>query len=511
MVRRLKQKKFFFLQILLFLIAFFLFWQRGEGFLDPDFGWHYKMGELILKSGVPKTDPFSYTMPSFPFVGHEWLVDIITYKLYGLAGNRLLAILYSLLATLSLSISSGFFKKDNHLKIPKFSFFILAVGAILPFSGVRPQVLSWLFLALWLKIILSDAVLGKFWFFLPVFILAWANLHASFSVGILCLGTVFGINFLKTKKLVWKEVLCFFLCLVATFINPYGPRLWEEVWRSVSDSALRWRIAEWNPSLFAPILPYLFLLSFAFLIYCFYRELSWGKIALYLFFLIQSLLGLRYIPLFVVVSFPIYLEALGYLYEKVCRIEYGKQRWQKMEIFLVLSCFLVTGAQAFFAIKEISSFSERVFYPSAAIAYLKQNLPRGNLLSQYNWGGYLIWKLPEKKVFIDGRMPSWRWKANLPNESKCAMEDYLKMQESEDEFKKQLVKYNISTVLWLNEKKESGIKSVIENLFLKMFKKKENFSLVDFLKKEEWRVVYQDSVAVIYTSRIGSTPEFVIK
>ena len=33
----------------------------------------------------------------------------------------------------------------------------------------------------------------------------------------------------------------------------------------------------------------------------------------------------------------------------------------------------------------------------------------GNLYNDYNIGGYLIWRAPRQKVYIDGRMPSWQY------------------------------------------------------------------------------------------------------
>ena len=29
------------------------------------------------------------------------------------------------------------------------------------------------------------------------------------------------------------------------------------------------------------------------------------------------------------------------------------------------------------------------------------------MYNEYNWGGYLVWQLPERQVFIDGRMAIW--------------------------------------------------------------------------------------------------------
>lgn len=503
-------KKYILPVLIIFLFSLLIL--KGIVSLDPDFGWHWRMGEIITSTGIPKTDPFSYTMPSFPFVDHEWLTNIFIYKLDNFFGRNGPAFLYSFIALLSLVIAGSSFKEKFSIEIFKLSLFILAVGAIFPFSGIRPQVLSWLFLAIWLKIILDEKVFKKYFFLLPLLVLAWANLHGSFAVGIFCLGLVTGLRLLKTKKLCWKEVLCFIFCLVATFVNPYGWRLWGEVWQQVSDSALRFRIAEWAPSFFVPVLPYLPFVSLGYLVYFFREKITWEKLALYLFFLVQSLLGLRYIPLFIIVSLPIYFEVIGYLYEKICVIEFGRQRWQKVEYFWLGLCVLIAGFQIFFTIKDSRSFSEKTFYPLEAISFLREDLPKGNLLSQYNWGGYLIWKLPEKKIFIDGRMPSWRWKADLPGESNNAMDDYLTMQKDEEVFKEQLTKYHITTVLWQSrEQKESRMERIISEYLLKRFKKKKNFDLVGFLEKEGWQEIYQDQVAVIYTNELGTVSKFVVE
>src|SRR3990172_11624222 len=64
-----------------------VFWIRGIMLLDPDFGWHLRMVELILQNGISKTDPFSYTMPSYPFVDHEWLTNVVMSKIYGWSGD----------------------------------------------------------------------------------------------------------------------------------------------------------------------------------------------------------------------------------------------------------------------------------------------------------------------------------------------------------------------------------------------------------------------------------------
>jgi len=41
--------------------------------------------------------------------------------------------------------------------------------------------------------------------------------------------------------------------------------------------------------------------------------------------------------------------------------------------------------------------------PIGAVEYLTANPPPLNLFNSYNWGGYLIYALPDVPVFIDGR------------------------------------------------------------------------------------------------------------
>jgi hypothetical protein len=48
--------------------------------------------------------------------------------------------------------------------------------------------------------------------------------------------------------------------------------------------------------------------------------------------------------------------------------------------------------------------SEAETFPKAAVEWVIENEPKGNLFNSYNWGGYMIWKLfPDYPVFIDGR------------------------------------------------------------------------------------------------------------
>ena len=47
--------------------------------------------------------------------------------------------------------------------------------------------------------------------------------------------------------------------------------------------------------------------------------------------------------------------------------------------------------------------------PVKAVEFIRQSHLEGRMLNDYTWGGYLIWALPEHKVFVDGRADIYEW------------------------------------------------------------------------------------------------------
>jgi hypothetical protein len=108
--------------------------------IDPDFGWHLQMGNLILHKGIPQTDPFTYTMPSYPFVDHEWLTDVfiaLAYPILHLQGVSLLFVLFVCSAIGLLY----FVSEKRWFLVPA----LLTGLCLASYTGIRPQILSWVF------------------------------------------------------------------------------------------------------------------------------------------------------------------------------------------------------------------------------------------------------------------------------------------------------------------------------------------------------------------------------
>src|SRR4030042_1806185 len=200
---------------------------------------------------------------------------------------------------------------------------------------------------------------------------------------------------------------------------------------------------------------------------------------LFLFFMFQAVTTLRHVPLWTIIGLNFLFRCINYFYQDVSKVKLGPERFRLVNKFFLIGVLIIMTADFGFSLYDASHVSEKKFYPKKAIEYLKNKNFEGEIFSHYGWGGYLIWKLPEKKVFIDGRMPSWRWNRNLPHESNYAMEDYLAISEGEVNYKDVFQKYNVDTVLLPVEKRETFFNQLDKKFkkFLgRFYKKKIDFT-----------------------------------
>jgi len=461
-----------FVSCIVFFIVFLVFVAKSSIVLDPDFGWHIRMGEYILTHGIPAIDPFSYTMPSFPFIDHEWLTNIGMYSLFTYTGQTILIVMCSLLATLALFIPLRF--KLTYLSILPLT---LSAITLLSFIGVRTQVITMFFVSLFV-VLLNRDVWKKYLWALPLLMVLWVNLHGGFAVGVgMVLAYVVSTVVIR-RKINIKDWSVLLTTVLATFVNPYGPRIWTEVFSQISDIHLRFSIAEWLPAFFFSNLAFwLFFAVSVFFVVRYFRTFPKEQLALYGVLLVMAISSIRHIPLWIMVALPLTTEAFAYFAHDAKRVTHGAKRLRMAFLFFCIICGIIGSVQIWFSFILAHDSSESVFYPKKAVMYLQAYPARGNLFSYYSWAGYVVWKLPDKKDFVDGRMPSWN-NPNAPRtESKNAFSDYFLLTETRKSFRVGADKYHIDTVLLPTD-------------LYQTFKKK--------LVKEGWKKVYSDKVATIY-------------
>ncbi len=360
---------------------------------DPDFGWHLQAGNIIRESGIPSYDIFTYTASHFRWIDHEWMSDVFVSLLFGWFGYTGLVFVYAFLWTCALFIAKAY---------KRFTLLVIAALAMIPYAGVRAT--TWTVLCLSILLALSRSRNRRLTTFIPVLMLFWANVHGGFFIGLV----VIAYYLVMERKRKWALVLA--ASVLATFINPYGPRLYEEVFRTIFDSSVRWQIAEWFPASFLLfVMPFIYSLVWAIGFVLNFDKKKWKQQVFDLapLFFLASLSSNRHFPLFVIVSSGNIAEPLRRVKSLIPKNIDWKRR------VLVLSLPALIG---FFTIWELYAMAYRVTtygnvrelsYPQKAVAYLQNNPCPGNIFNNYNYGGYLIWKLPGTLLYIDGRLPHW--------------------------------------------------------------------------------------------------------
>ena len=462
-----------FMGIFFWGLILLLYLMKGTFSIDPDFGWELRLGEWMLKHGIPMTDPLSYTMPSYPYVNHEWLTSIILYVIHVIGGMYAIGIFFVFMV-----FTSIFLQKEKHS--PTIFFFLALISIILIFDhfGMRAQVISWFFFSILLKILFSDTLWKRSRLVIPLFMLIWANMHGSFMLGLTIIILFIGFRIIR-KKTTIADLVVVTLSVAATFVNPYGYRLWQEVWMHISDNTLRNSYGEWMPlwhtwniSTFTWML---YILVTCAIVFLFSKKIPIFKVFLLSFLAIASFFSIRQIPYFVITSLPLLSQSLSLVSSKSL---FKSTFFLIFSFITVLSIFVLTN-DVFYAVIEF----ENISYPRDAIVHLQQHLPKGHILSVYEWGGYLDWKLPSEKVFLDGRMDTWQWKKNLPHESTYIYKEDQLLLEGKISLTQESKKYSIDTLLF----------PVLV---------KEDKHLIKQIDDGNWKKVYQDRIAVIYQKQL---------
>jgi hypothetical protein len=366
--------------------------------LDPDFGWHLMSGRYFIAHGIPATDIFTYTARAFPWIDHEWLADIAVAGLYGIGAYWLVALCYAGLWTTGLAIVG----RQAH-----WTLIVSAAAAMLPFAGARTVALSVCGLALLVLLVRQG---NQRWrLLIPPLLLVWANLHGSFPIGIVYL------IYTAWRERSYQLVKLTSIAAVCTLLNPYGIGIYTEILRTMLDTSLKRTIDEWSAFAF-PLasIPYS-ILWFSFLVYS--CKTHWRRYLRFDVLLFVLAIGsMRMVPLFVIVSLP---ELSRRIREVGAPLPAMAHRLARRGGILLVVASLVLAAGSF-ALGALSPWSA---YPWHLAAYMRDHPCRGNVFNSYDIGGFLIWQVPDQRVYIDGRMPSWEYAGGK------YMTDYLRLYE----------------------------------------------------------------------------------
>lgn len=464
--------------------------------VDTDTWWHLRAGQWIIEQRqVLQVDPFSYTRLGQPWQYPGWLVEAPMAWIYRLFGPGGLNLWTGIMVTLAFAfvwrtLSGGEFLRAFVL--------VLAAAASGVYWAARPYLVTFLLAAVFLWLLERDRwqrsarSLDGLWA-LPLLMVLWANSHGGFAVGFILWGVYWfaeGLAWLLPLILSRQPLsagrprrfarlsLVGGLMVLALALNPSGLAMLAYPFKTVSIGALQDYILEWQSPDFhlrqAQPFIWLLLLTFA-AVGASRRRMALTDFLLVAGFTYMALLAWRNVALFALVAPAVLtrhaaplLAALGRRFGFQGASPTPPTRAQTLLntalLVILILAVLVKVSADFPPAANQQAFRRNL--PVDAVAFIKEKSPPGRLFNSYNWGGYLLWELPEYPVFIDGR-------TDLYNDE--VIDQWLQVVRAEPGWQDVLDRWGVRLILL-----EPGM------------------PVVGQLQAAGWQKLYQDQQAVVY-------------
>jgi hypothetical protein len=445
-----------------------------NGVFDDTY-WHWAMGNWMLDHHRVMThDIYSYTVFGHSWITPEWGYGVLLAESVRLIGPVAFWLLSAGLASLTVIVVA--------IRCRLLGAGWTWTGLLCVEAGVavtlslddRPQMVSYFFLAL-LLLMLSLARRQRGWLYaVPVLFVLWANLHGSFllGLGVLALEVLAAVVRIRGRVRVpdplatRPAVATLVVSAVATFVNPFGPRVYDSAVGVTFNSSIRQLIEEWQSPDFhnlailaVVILPVA--ITVAYLAFT-EREVPALELVLAGFLLVSTLQAVRFLPYFAIAWCALAARCSPLPEE---RIRPTLLVWPLMAVLglsLIQGPFWPAGTPA-------------ASVPVKAVRYLEHR--HGRVFSTYLWNDYLDYVgIPE---FVDGRTELYT--------SGPVLRQYLEVDNVTTKPDPILRTYHVVYVLWPTD------------------------SALSFYLQEDsnWRVVWRSSQATVfrYTGRSATTAQ----
>jgi hypothetical protein len=402
-----------FLPVISFAIfLLFAFLSFSGPISDGDFFWHLKTGEWIWQhQALPQADPFpsivdgdiSGSSPSLNerfFLQGYWLAQLIFYGIWQLFGPAGIVLLRASLYIALIAFIFVWTEKKSSSLIA-FIMVLLLAALLREFPNERPQLFTFFLTPLVIYLLertrkTSPREATSKYLSLPFVMLIWPNIHGGYVLGvalilIYALGEVIEAIFNRRRLPAEFIVLCF-VSVLATLLNPNTYRVYSVLagmgpgdangnYEFLSPVTVALKMGEY----YAPY--FLFLFGACMILVLRFRQMDMTHRLVIIFLAGLSLSGLRYMP-YLLMTAPL---LAGYM---------PKQR-SKYDTAAILSLTIL----GIFLINRGASIELNVNsnFPAKAASFIQRELPKGNVFHYYDWGGYLMYALPQYRVFIDGR------------------------------------------------------------------------------------------------------------
>jgi hypothetical protein len=365
------------------------------------------------------TNTYSYTTPDAPWVNHEWLAEYILHWTWRGLGNGGLLLLKVILGLAVLALMYPTLRTECRSGGLRFLLLLLMISTMSYGFSTRPHHFTYLLLAVFLALLKRFS--GRAWLHLllfPLLAVLWANLHGAFFIGAFVLLVHAVTETMKTpragqpsRRRPWVLLGGVFLFVAASFINPFGLRLWGFIFES--GASARPYLSEWEP--FSPIRHGMTHLDFVFLALLACCALPFSKTekditwtALLYLSLVAAIVLRRNIPLFAIVAgFTVGRHVESMAGAVIDRMMQRLPAWLWVVLLLLFLPLSLYNAATFNKSDPCTIEVSARDYPLRTVAFMKAHGLKGNVFVFFDWAEYCIWHLyPDCRVFMDGRFLS---------------------------------------------------------------------------------------------------------
>jgi hypothetical protein len=380
---------------------------RVEGLADPNVLWETRDGLTILSSGhLPRSDTWSWTVHERSWVPNSWGWDVVLGAVHRIAGAPGIAALNVVLAAALVAVIAVTAERLGATRFTAAAMSGVLGGIVLmPWVIVRPQLVSYLFIAAVLpllrKLVNADRLTYLRWLVIAVAgEVLWINLHffgvigpvllLAGSSGMLALSASRRALPITTKEAALRLGAAVVGTAAACAATPYGAVAASKTVAVHNDAA--GLIVEWRPAGFASFSQFTAVLAIACAVpaalHAGHRARG-TTVAVLAVLVVGSAIACRIAPALAVVALP---EAAAWLSGLRDRAP------------LRLMGVVIAGVVAVVGVGILVTGLSNIGRLDTRSPKLVADIPRGcRVLNDYPLGGVLIFFRPDLRVSVDSR------------------------------------------------------------------------------------------------------------
>ena len=211
-----------------------------------DLAYQVRVGDLMRASGsILSTDALTFTAAGQPWLNQQWGAGLLLSVGHSIGGWAGLAVLRALLV--GLAVGLVFWTARRWLAVRPAALlalvaFIVGIGAL----ALRAQLFGIVCYVLVIALLVGRRTRPRLAFVVPLVVLAWANLHGSFFLGVGAAGLALLADLQGPSGVRWRSAAIFVLTAVASVVTPLGAGSWSYAIGLSTNGDVARLVSEWQ-------------------------------------------------------------------------------------------------------------------------------------------------------------------------------------------------------------------------------------------------------------------------